>query len=136
MLPPAKARSANSSSGSIGSLRRYLAAFETSDTQLLAELLRADVVYEMPPIARWFRGRAAVLDHHARRVFAHHRRALLTSANGYPALAMYTADDAGSYHAHGIHLIEQVDGSIARIVVFLNAELFPRFELPVTIPRW
>ncbi len=114
-------------------LRRYLAAFESGDANLLAELLRADVTYEMPPIARWFSGRPAVLDHHNRRVFAHRRTALLTSANGYPALAMYAADADGSFRAHGIHLLEQVDGSIARIVVFLNPELFPTFGLPATL---
>jgi RNA polymerase sigma-70 factor (ECF subfamily) len=92
------------------------------------------VTYEMPPIARWFRGRAAVLDHHARRVFAHRRTALLTSANGLPALAMYAGEKDDSFHAHGIHVIEQMDGAITRIVVFLNPELFPTFGLPTSLP--
>jgi RNA polymerase sigma-70 factor (ECF subfamily) len=116
-------------------LRRYLAAFESGDTNLLADLLRADVTYEMPPIARWFRGRVSVLDHHNRRVFAHRRTALLTSANGFPALAMYTGEEDGSFRAHGIHVIEQMDGAISRIVVFLNPELFPTFGLPTTLPE-
>lgn len=116
-------------------LRRYLEAFETGDANLLVDVLRADVAYEMPPIARWFSGRSAVLDHHNRRVFAHRRTALLTSANGFPALAMYAGQADGSFHAHGIHLIEQVAGSITRIVVFLDPELFSRFGLPVTLPR-
>jgi RNA polymerase sigma-70 factor (ECF subfamily) len=76
-------------------LRRYLAAFESGDTNGLADLLRADVRYEMPPIARWFSGRAAVLDHHERRAFTRPHKALPTSANGYPALAVYTGDDGG-----------------------------------------
>ncbi|MDT3443637.1 MULTISPECIES: RNA polymerase subunit sigma-70 [unclassified Pseudofrankia] len=116
-------------------LRRYLVAFEAGDAKLLADLLRADVTYEMPPIARWFQGRASVLDHHHRRVFAHRRTALLTSANGYPALAMYAGEPDGSFRAHGIHLIEQHDGAITRIVVFLNPELFPTFGRPIVLPQ-
>ena len=115
-------------------LRRYLTAFESGDANQLAGLLRADVSYEMPPIAAWFRGRPAVLDHHSRRVFAHPRAALLSSANGYPALAMYTRDDDGPFRPHGIHLIEQAAGSITRIVVFLGPELFPAFGLPGALP--
>jgi RNA polymerase sigma-70 factor, ECF subfamily len=116
-------------------LRRYLAAFESGDANQLAGLLRADIRYEMPPIAAWFSGRPAVLDHHNRRVFAKARAALLTSANGYPALAMYTSDDDGPFRAHGLHLIEQAAGSITRIVVFLDPELFPAFGLPGALPR-
>jgi RNA polymerase sigma-70 factor, ECF subfamily len=115
-------------------LRRYLAAFESGDTNALADLLRADVRYEMPPIARWFSGRAAVLDHHERRAFTRPHKALPTSANGYPALAMYTGDDGGSFRAHGIHLVEQAAGSITRIVVFLDPALFPAFGLATTLP--
>jgi RNA polymerase sigma-70 factor (ECF subfamily) len=116
-------------------LRRYLAAFESGDLGQLADLLRADVTYEMPPVAGWFSGRPVVLDHHRRRVFATPRAALLTSANGYPALAMYTAGDDGCLRAHGIHLIEQADRSITRIVVFLDPGLFRVFGLPDTFPR-
>jgi RNA polymerase sigma-70 factor, ECF subfamily len=116
-------------------LRRYLAALESGDANQLAGLLRADVTYEMPPIARWFSGHAAVLDHHNRRVFTRPRTALLTSANGYPALAMYTSDDGCSFRAHGIHLLEQSAGSITRVVVFLDPDLFPAFGLTTTLPQ-
>jgi RNA polymerase sigma-70 factor (ECF subfamily) len=115
-------------------LRRYLAAFQSGDANQLADLLRADVTYEMPPIVSWFSGRQAVLDHHQRRVFSGPRRALVTSANGYPALAMYTSDDEGSFRAHGIHLLEQAAGSITRIVVFLDPALFPAFGLVPALP--
>jgi RNA polymerase sigma-70 factor (ECF subfamily) len=116
-------------------LRRYLAAFESGDANQLAGLLRADVSYEMPPIAAWFHGRPAVQDHHRRRVFTKARVARLTSANGFPALAMYTEDAGGSFRPHGLHLIEQAAGSITRIVVFLDPDLFPAFSLPGELPR-
>ena len=43
---------------------------------------------------------------------------------------MYAGAPDGTFHAHGIHLIEQRDGAIVRLVVFLNPELFPAFGLP------
>jgi RNA polymerase sigma-70 factor (ECF subfamily) len=116
-------------------LRRYLAALESGDANQLAELLRADVTYEMPPIAGWFNGRAAVLDHHNRRVFPRPHMARPTSANGYPALAMYTSDDGRCFRAHSIHLVEQAAGSITRIVAFLDTGLFPAFGLTATLPE-
>jgi RNA polymerase sigma-70 factor (ECF subfamily) len=116
-----------------GLLHRYLRAFESADIVALAELLVADVEYEMPPIPVWFLGRAAVLDHHIRRVFSCGRRALPTSANGYPALATYVETADGSFEAHGIQVIEPRDGLISRITVFLGHELFPNFGLPLSL---
>ncbi|WP_308012090.1 RNA polymerase subunit sigma-70 [Actinacidiphila acidipaludis] len=118
-----------------GLLDRYLRAFETSDTAELARLLAADVAYEMPPIPVWFTGRAAVADHHARRVFRHECRGLTVSANGYPALATYLRSSAGEpFAAHGIQVIEPRGGLIARITVFLDGTLVGRFGLPAFLP--
>jgi RNA polymerase sigma-70 factor, ECF subfamily len=115
-------------------LRRYLKAFEDADTASLATLLREDVEYQMPPIAAWFRGRDAALDHHARRIFAWPRRALPTSANGFPAVGSYNEAADGSFVAHAIHVLEVENGVIAGIVVFLDGTLFPAFGLPATLP--
>jgi RNA polymerase sigma-70 factor (ECF subfamily) len=115
-------------------LRRYLHAFETADTSALAQLLRSDVEYEMPPIPTWYLGRPAVLDHHTRRVFRTPRRAIATSANGYPALATYLQIADGSFHAHGIQVIESRDGLITHVAVFLDPHLFPKFGLPISLP--
>jgi RNA polymerase sigma-70 factor (ECF subfamily) len=115
-------------------LRRYLHAFETADTAALAQLLRSDVEYEMPPIPTWYLGRHAVLDHHTRRVFGTPRRAITTSANGYPALATYLQIADGTFEAHGVQVIESREGLITRIAVFLNPHLFPKFGLPTSLP--
>jgi RNA polymerase sigma-70 factor (ECF subfamily) len=114
-------------------LRRYLAAFEAADTAALAALLRADADFEMPPIARWFRGTAAILDHHERRVWTRPRRALVTSANGYPALATYTGAGDGEFHLHAIQVLEVERGLIGRIVAFLDPDLGPSFGMPAAI---
>jgi RNA polymerase sigma-70 factor (ECF subfamily) len=116
-----------------GLLQRYLRAFESADTAALAGLLKADVEYEMPPNLVWFLGRESVLDHHIRRVFDHPRRALPTSANGYPALATYSQQADGSFAAHGIQVIEPQAELIARVTVFLGQELFGRFGLPLSL---
>jgi RNA polymerase sigma-70 factor, ECF subfamily len=118
-----------------GVLDRYMRAFEASDTTELARLLAADVEYEMPPVPVWFTGRAAVLDHHVRRVFRRERRVLPVSANGYPALATYLrASAAEPFAAHGIQVIEPRGGLIARITVFLDDTLAGRFGAPALLP--
>jgi RNA polymerase sigma-70 factor, ECF subfamily len=115
-------------------LERYLRAFETADTDTLARLLADDVRYEMPPFPVWFTGRRAVMDHHVRRVFTRGRRGVAISANGYPALATYTQIADGTYTAHGIQVIEADAGVINRVTVFLGPQLFPTFNLALSLP--
>jgi RNA polymerase sigma-70 factor (ECF subfamily) len=114
-------------------LRRYLAAFEGGDTAAIATLLSEDIEFEMPPIPTWFRGRDDVVDHFARRAFSRPRRAIATSANCSPALATYVSAGDGSFSAHGIHVLEITGGRIRRVVVFLDADLLPRFGLPLVL---
>jgi RNA polymerase sigma-70 factor (ECF subfamily) len=114
-------------------LDRYLAAFEADDSAAIAALLREDVEYEMPPFPAWFRGRAAVVDHLDRRVFGRSRRSVRTSANGCPAVATYSESATGTFWPHAIHVLETDGESIARIVVFIDAALFPAFGLPPSL---
>jgi len=114
-------------------LRRYVAAFEAADTVALAELLREDVEYEMPPIATWYRGRSAVIDHHERRVWSRPRRALATSANGFPAVATYATGPGERLVPHGLQVLEIEDGAIRRVIVFLGNDFGPGFDLPATL---
>jgi RNA polymerase sigma-70 factor, ECF subfamily len=116
-------------------VRRYLAAFESADTPALAALLRADADFEMPPVARWFRGAAAILDHHERRVWTRPRRALVTSANGYPALATYTDAGDGAFQLHAIQVLEVEGGLIRRVVAFLDPDLGRDFGIPRTLTQ-
>jgi RNA polymerase sigma-70 factor (ECF subfamily) len=116
-------------------LDRYMRAFETADTAELARLLAADVEYEMPPIPVWFTGRAAVVDHHVRRVFRRERRVVAVGANGFPALATYLRAEPGEpFAAHGIQVVEPAGGLVGRITVFLDGRLVERFGLPVSLP--
>ena len=113
-------------------LDRFAAAFETADASALAELLREDVALEMPPLLTWFAGRPIVTRFMASRVFPRFGefRMVPVVANGQPAFAAYTRGQDGSYHAHEVLLPTLTDRGIARIVVFLNPDLFRMFGLP------
>jgi RNA polymerase sigma-70 factor, ECF subfamily len=113
-------------------LDRFALAFETADASALAELLREDVALEMPPLLTWFAGRPIVARFMASRVFARFGgfRMVPVMANGQPAFAAYTRGDDGSYHAHEVLVPTLSKTGIARIVVFLNPDLFRMFGLP------
>jgi RNA polymerase sigma-70 factor (ECF subfamily) len=112
-------------------LDRFAAAFENADVTALAELLREDVALEMPPLLTWFSGRQTVASFIDSRVFARFGRfrMVLVMANGQPAFAGYTRGDDGSHHAHEVLVPTLTTTGIARIVVFLNPELFAMFGL-------
>jgi RNA polymerase sigma-70 factor, ECF subfamily len=117
-------------------LDRYVAAFENADIAMLEKILREDVEMEMPPYLTWLTGRPAVVGFFGTRVFKTpgRYRALLTSANGQPAVATYVRDAKGVFRAHGVHVFTVVtdgaDGAIARITAFLDPGLFARFGFP------
>ena len=113
-------------------LDRLAAAFEGADVTALAGLLRDDVVLEMPPLRTWFRGRRLVTRFLATRVLTAPGRFRLVAvtANGQPAFAAYQRQDDGRYEAHSILLPAVTTTGIARMTVFLTADLFAAFGLP------
>jgi RNA polymerase sigma-70 factor (ECF subfamily) len=117
-----------------GVLDRYMSAFEHADVDGLAELLRADVELEMPPIPTWFTGRDTVRGFLARVVLhtPDQWRLTYTRANGAPAFAMYRRGPDGSFHAHGLDVLSLAGGRISRIVAFNDATLVAKFGLPET----
>jgi RNA polymerase sigma-70 factor (ECF subfamily) len=90
------------------------------------------VELEMPPLLTWFTGRQAVTDFIAARVFARlgRFRMVPVMANGQPAFAAYQRQHDGTYHAHEVLVPTVTKTGVARIVVFLNPELFGLFGLP------
>jgi RNA polymerase sigma-70 factor, ECF subfamily len=116
-------------------LTRYAAAFEMADVTGLTELLRADAVLEMPPLAIWFAGRKRVSQFLARRVLVEPGQFALTpvQANGQPSFAAYQRGDNGGYYAHAIQVLTVRAGGISRIVSFNDGGLLPAFGLPA---RW
>jgi RNA polymerase sigma-70 factor (ECF subfamily) len=115
-------------------LDRYCAAFENADLAALTDLLQTDVRLEMPPLATWFTGRDAVTRFLVRRAFAEPGDIVFapTAANGQPAVAEYRRAADNVLRAHSIHVIAAGDTGIARMIVFLDPELFSVFGLPAT----
>ncbi|WP_280239227.1 sigma-70 family RNA polymerase sigma factor [Nocardia abscessus] len=116
-------------------LEQYVQAFERADVETLTRLLAEDAVLEMPPFSTWFAGRRAVADFARSRIFRAPGELWMTptSANGQPAAAAYKRDLDGDYYAHGVHVLSVTERGIARIVVFLTAEVFPSFGLPARV---
>ncbi|OBG18713.1 sigma-70 family RNA polymerase sigma factor [Mycobacterium sp. 852002-51057_SCH5723018] len=121
-------------SGARDVLDRYMAAFQRADVDELAELLRADVELEMPPIPTWFVGRDAVCEFLARVVLhtPDHWRLAHTRANGVPAFALYKRVPDGSFRAAGLDVLSMAGGRISRIVAFNDPALVAKFGLPET----
>ena len=117
-------------------LSRYAAAFETADVAGLTELLRADAVLEMPPIATWFAGREQVTRFLGSRVLIRPGDFAMTAvqANGQPSVAAYQRGDDGSYGAHAIQVLTIRAGRISRIASFNDGSLFAAFGLPARYP--
>ncbi|WP_276330293.1 sigma factor-like helix-turn-helix DNA-binding protein [Actinomadura madurae] len=121
-------------------LRRLLeacvSALENAGITTLVQLLRAAARFEMPPFSTWFEGRDAVARFIGSRVLDRPgtSRLMPTQANGQPAVAAYRRGVDGVHRAHAIHVLTIDDTSITRVVAFLDADLFSRFDLPSEYP--
>jgi RNA polymerase sigma-70 factor (ECF subfamily) len=117
-------------------VERFAAAFERADVEALTGLLRADAVFEMPPIPTWFRGREEIGRFLASRVLVRPGdfRMVRTGANGQPALAGYLRADDGGWHAHSVQVLSLAGRQIGHVVSFLDPGLFGVFGLPLVSP--
>ena len=115
-------------------LDRYVTAFVNADTTALARLLRDDVELEMPPFLLWFSGRHDVAAFIANKatLTPDRWRMIPTSANGQPAVGAYLRRDDGAHRAHSVQVFTFADSGVARIVAFLDPDLFATFGLPLT----
>lgn len=116
-------------------LDRYVRAWEAADVAGLIALLREDARFAMPPSPSWYRGRRAVAEVAASRVFAGKGRWRLvaTGANGMPAFGLYQQADAGGYGAVGIQVLGLERGRIADVTTFMDPRLVARFGLPAEV---
>jgi len=120
-------------------LERYIHSWESADMDTFAALLKEDAVLRMPPWIQWFRGRDAI-----RTFFLSIRqprpsggsRATFVGANGQPAFAHYTlSEDCSGFRPQAIQVLTLERDAIAVLTAFLDKDLFPRFGLPLTLPR-
>jgi RNA polymerase sigma-70 factor (TIGR02960 family) len=119
-------------------LDRFVRAWQDSDVQTLADLLREDAILRMPPESAAIVGRDRIADFFAT-VPADGRLNLIrlvpTRANGQPALAAYLPDDAGPCRGYGLMVLTVADDAVAEIVGFADPALFEHFDLPLTLPE-
>ncbi|MHB8875445.1 MAG: sigma-70 family RNA polymerase sigma factor [Myxococcaceae bacterium] len=113
-------------------LRRYVQAWERSDTSALVALLTEDARLSMPPHPTWYEGRAAVGGFVGAALFAPGPgayQAKLVRANGQPAVALWARGPDGSFAPLAIQVLELAGGRVAAIDSFLLPGLFPSFGL-------
>src|SRR5215469_4145983 len=113
-------------------LDQYIQAFETADAAALKQLLRRDATLELPPSTAWFTGGRAIAEALDGLGSPGDWRMLAVAANGQPAAAAYHRQPDGSYCAYAIVVLTATTTGVARLVVFGDADLFPRFGLGST----
>jgi RNA polymerase sigma-70 factor (ECF subfamily) len=116
-------------------LARYVDAFERFDIQAMVALLHEDVVMSMPPWPLWLRGRDE-WDKWLRGP-GHEcegSKLVYVNVNGTRGLAQYRRSPHGGYHAWAIHVLQLDDGAITGMDMFVNADYFPLFDLPLNLP--
>jgi RNA polymerase sigma-70 factor (ECF subfamily) len=110
----------------------YVEAWKAGDLSALIGLMHKDIVMTMPPWQRTFIGRdsvAAFMTHVWPRYDGFD--AVAVTANGQPAVAVYTRRDGGNYLPHSLHVLAG-DGQIREMVLYappLGATLFVAFGL-------
>ncbi|WP_214366960.1 nuclear transport factor 2 family protein [Pseudonocardia sp. H11422] len=116
-------------------VERYTTALECGDTDAIVALLTADASWSMPPLPSWYRGHEAITDFLVRMPFQVRWRHLPVRANGQQAVGCYAWDEqAGAYLGRILDVLTIRGDRIAAVTAFIDAELFPRFGLPGTLP--
>ena len=114
----------------------YVDAWNAGDVRALIGLLHNDIVMTMPPWQTTFVGRDAV-DVFMRMVWPRHDafQAVALTANGQPAVAVYSKLGDGPYRAHSLHILAG-QGTVSELILYappLGAELFAGFGLDVEL---
>lgn len=114
-------------------LERYVAAWEALDVDALAQLLKEDATFSIPPFPTWFFQREAITIFFRSSVFVQDIpwRLISIHASGQPGFAAYQYDPATDHYlAHSIHVLV-VDGEgVVNLTAFMNPALFSYFGLP------
>ena len=102
---------------------RWVDAWERNDVSAFAALLAQDATFAMPPLATWYRGHDDVVEW-ARRYSLNGMwrwRALISRANGQPALAFYCWDDTdAAYLPFAMNVLTLDDqGLVADVTAFI-----------------
>jgi RNA polymerase sigma-70 factor (TIGR02960 family) len=114
-------------------LDRYVAAFENADVAGLVAVLTEDAMFEMPPLLTWFRSRDAIGGFLGARMLELGKASVVrTSANGQPAVALYTGPRDGMRRLHSLHVLTVAAHGVSRVVAFQDIGAVRRFDLPAS----
>lgn len=114
-------------------LQGYLAAFENYDVASIVRLLTEDAVWEMPPVADWYAGAAAIgelITTQCPAERAGDMRMLPTAGNGQSMLAMYMRDTDGVQRPFQLHQLTLTEAGVSHVVSYFDTTLFDTFGLP------
>jgi len=116
-------------------LGRYVEATERGDVKALADVLRDDLRFSMPPEPGTFVGRDAVVDTWVRGGFGSPTfgefRCVLTRANRMPAVACYLRRPGETeYRPLALDVLDIEDGLIVEIIAFPLDGRVQDFDLP------
>jgi RNA polymerase sigma-70 factor (ECF subfamily) len=117
-------------------VERYIQAWENTNVDQLAELLKDDASLHMPPTPSWFQGRSSIAEFMAAGLFATptgHWRGQVIQSNRQSAAAIYEKQADGSYLGIAIQVLTIEAGQISQIAAFLNPQLFEHFGLPAQL---
>ncbi|WP_026184812.1 sigma-70 family RNA polymerase sigma factor [Salinispora vitiensis] len=113
--------------------RRYVTAWEAGDVDAIVAMLTEDARYSMPPLTRWYAGRADVRGFLVEAVRRHRWRFVPTWANGQLAFGTYLwSEERGAYVPAGLDVLTLRGRQVAEVVSFLDAD-FPTFGLPAQL---
>jgi RNA polymerase sigma-70 factor (ECF subfamily) len=128
-------RPAHPTADELAVLHRFMDAYEHSDAEALADLLREDARQTMPPVATWYDGRSAIVAHKSWWLGPGSTgplRAVATAANGQPAAAFYRKGSDSTYRLVCVDVLSTEDEQIVHISSFLPP-LVAAFGLPSTL---
>ena len=124
---------------------RYVDAWERNDVDMFCSMLTEDATFTMPPLATWYETREGI------RIWASHSpmsgewrwKAVVTRANGQPALAFYSWDEESQTHIpFALNIltfegdkIREVDAFIVRSTESPDPESYRNFPLEPFDPR-
>jgi RNA polymerase sigma-70 factor (ECF subfamily) len=119
-------------------VEQYVAAAERFDSEALAQLLREDVRFSMPPAPEVWAGRDAVVKSWIDSGFGtpplDDFKFLVTSANRMPAVAAYLREPGQQeYQPLALDMLRIEDGRVAEVTTFGLAGLLETFALPATL---
>jgi RNA polymerase sigma-70 factor (ECF subfamily) len=112
-------------------LDQYVAAWEAKDVPAIVALFTDDAIWEMPPLAAWYRGRVDIARHLAHRCPVRPGQAILVpvEANGRPGFATYTREPDGSRRPAFVQVLDIGPDGIEHVYAFVDPAVFALFDL-------